>query len=165
MQCDRSAHTACVRRYMIKLPYSFRKTSKMSSNLSRVDEIEDMKDCCDVMTAFGLPTKGYKTLDEMKTTLNKHLKDLEGTSTRKVGEVSTQPPIVFVKNKYRLVRYQLIVIMIKQMLRSSLVINMPLFYRLWAYRLACSWSLAEARDDDLNDPYLYEVKTTIDKTW
>jgi len=57
------------------------------------------------MKSFGLPTKGINTLDEMKTTLSKHLKDLEGASTRKVGEVSNQPSVFF-----RLVsRYQLIV--------------------------------------------------------
>ena len=99
---------------MIKLLCSSRKTSKMSSNLNKIDGIEDMRECCDVMTAFGLPTRGYNTLDEMKTTLSKHLKDLEGTSTRRVGEVSTQPPIVVFKKQVRLVsRYQLIVIMIK----------------------------------------------------
>lgn len=60
----------------------------MSSNL---DKIDDMAECCDIMKSFGFPTKGINTLDEMKTALSKHLEDLEGTSTRKVGEVSTHP--------------------------------------------------------------------------
>lgn len=86
----------------------------MSSNLNKIEEIEDMKKCVDVMSAFNLPTKGFNTMDEMKTALCKHLKDLEGPSTRKVGEVSTRPPILFKKkNKYRLVsRYQLIVVIL-----------------------------------------------------
>ena len=65
----------------------------MSSNLNKIETIEDMKECFEVMNAFGLPTQGIYTLDEMKNTLSKHLKDLEGASTRKVGEVSTQPPV------------------------------------------------------------------------
>ena len=64
----------------------------MSSNL---DKIDDMAECCDIMKSFGLSTKGIKTLDEMKATLTKHLKDLKGTSTRKVGEVSIQQTVVF----------------------------------------------------------------------
>ena len=80
----------------------------MSSNLNKIETIEDMKESLEVMNAFGLPTKGISTLDEMKTTLSKHLNDLEGTSTRKVGEVSTQPPIFVLQNEYKLVsRYQL----------------------------------------------------------
>ena len=66
----------------------------MSSNLDKVEAMDDMSECLDVMKAFGLPTKGMKTLEEMKTTLNKHLEDLERTSTRKVGEVSTQKPVI-----------------------------------------------------------------------
>ena len=58
----------------------------MSLNM---DKIDDMVECCDIMKSFGLSTKEIKTLDEMKATLGKHLKDLKGTSTRKVGEVST----------------------------------------------------------------------------
>ena len=66
----------------------------MSSNLNKIETIEDMKESFEVMNAFRLPTKGIYSLDEMKNTLSKHLKDLEGASTRKVGEVSTpQPPI------------------------------------------------------------------------
>jgi len=65
----------------------------MSSNLDKVEAIDDMSECLDVMKAFGLPTKGMKTLEEMKTTLRNHLEDLGRTSTRKIGEVSTQPPV------------------------------------------------------------------------
>ena len=80
----------------------------MSSNL---DEIDDMSEFCDVMKSFSLPTKGISTLNEIKIMLSKHLKDLEGASTRKVGEVSIQPPVFFLGGKYRLVsRYQLIVV-------------------------------------------------------
>ena len=75
----------------------------MSSNLNKIEEIEDLQECLDVMNAFGLSTKGFKEFGEMKTALCKHLKDLEGTSTRKVGEVSTKPPIFFLNNKYILV--------------------------------------------------------------
>lgn len=64
----------------------------MSLNL---DKIDDMAECCDIMRSFGLSTKGINTLDEMKATLSKHLKDLKGTSTRKVGEVSTQQTVFF----------------------------------------------------------------------
>ena len=88
----------------------------MSSNLDKVEAIDDMAECCDIMKSFVLPTKGINTLDQMKTALSKHLKDLEGTSTRKVGEVSTQPPIFLLGDKYiyRLVsRYHFIVVVFK----------------------------------------------------
>lgn len=58
----------------------------MASNL---DKIDDLWELFKVMNSFELPTEGIKTSEEMKTTIRKHLKDLEGTSTRKVGEVST----------------------------------------------------------------------------
>lgn len=87
----------------------------MPSNLNKIEEIEDIEECVKVMKAFGLPTKGLNGMDEMKTALCKHLKELEGTSTRKVGEVSTRPPIFFLSNKYRLVsRYQLIVVILSK---------------------------------------------------
>ena len=58
------------------------------------DKIDDLAECCHIMKSFGLSTKGIKTMDEMKATLGKHLKDLKGTSTRNVGEVSTQQTIL-----------------------------------------------------------------------
>lgn len=62
---------------------------KMSSKL---DEIDDMRECLSIMQSFGLPTKGLKTLDEMKNKISDHLRHLEGSSTRKVGEVSPHSP-------------------------------------------------------------------------
>ena len=83
----------------------------MPSNLNKIEEIEDLKECVDVMNAFGLPTKGFNRMDEMKAALCKHLKDLEGTSTRKVGEVSTKPPIFFLKKQTQ-ISWQLIVVIL-----------------------------------------------------
>ena len=80
----------------------------MSSNL---DKIDDILECGEIMKSFGLPTKGFKSLDEMRITLCRHLKGLKGTSTRKVGEVSNQERASVLRNKYILVsRYQLIVV-------------------------------------------------------
>lgn len=82
----------------------------MSSSLNKVEAIDDMSKCVEVMKAFGLPTTGLNSLAEMKTTLNKHLEDLERISTRKVGEVS-KPPISLLGDKYRLdSRYQFILV-------------------------------------------------------
>ena len=55
---------------------------------TKIDEIDDMKDLFEIMQSFGLSTKGYKGVDEMKIRLLEYLKDLEGSSKRKVGEVS-----------------------------------------------------------------------------
>ena len=55
---------------------------------TKIDEIDDMKDLFEIMESFGLSTKGYKGIDGMKTRLLEYLKDLEGSSKRKVGEVS-----------------------------------------------------------------------------
>ena len=56
---------------------------KMSGQL---DEIDDMGELYEMMTFFRIPTKGLKNLDDMKAVLREHL---EGSSNRKVGEVST----------------------------------------------------------------------------
>lgn len=86
----------------------------MSSSLNKVEAIDDMSKCVEIMKAFGLPTTGLISLAEMKTTLSKHLEDLERISTRKVGEVSTQPPTSLLGDKYRLDgRYQFIVVVFK----------------------------------------------------
>lgn len=85
----------------------------MSSNLNKIEEIEDIEECVKVMKAFGLLTKGFNGMDEMKTALCKHLKELEGTSTRKVGEVSTQPPIFFFKKQIQF-SWQLIVVILSK---------------------------------------------------
>jgi len=83
----------------------------MSSSLNKVEAIDDMSKCVEVMKAFGLPTTGLNSLAEMKTTLSKHLKDLERISTRKVEEVSNQPPISLLGDKYRLdSRYKFILV-------------------------------------------------------
>ena len=47
------------------------------------------------MEAFGLSSEGLTTLDQMKTRLSERLKHLEGSSTRRVGEVSTHSPSFF----------------------------------------------------------------------
>ena len=64
---------------------SYRDIGNMST---KIDEIDDMKDLFEIMESFGLSTKGYKGVDGMKTRLLEYLKDLEGSSKRKVGEVS-----------------------------------------------------------------------------
>ena len=64
-----------------------------------LEKIDDMAECCEIMKSFGLSTKGIRTLDEMKATLGKHLKDLKGTSTGNVGEVSTKQTIWFLETR------------------------------------------------------------------
>ncbi len=59
---------------------------------SKLDEIDDLGELCKIMVSFGLKTKGFNTLGQMKTRLSEHLKYLEGSSTRKVGEVSNHSP-------------------------------------------------------------------------
>lgn len=81
---------------MIKPPHLSQIKERMSLNL---DKIDDMAECCDIMKSFGLSTKGIKTLDEMKAKLTKHLKDLKGTSTRKVGEVSSQQIVLLLETR------------------------------------------------------------------
>ena len=55
---------------------------------TKIDEIDEMEDLFKIMISFGLSTRGYKGVDGMKTTLREYLEDLEGSSKRKVGEVS-----------------------------------------------------------------------------
>ena len=55
---------------------------------TKIDEIDEMEDLLEIMRSFGLSTRGYKGVDGMKTTLREYLEDLEGSSKRKVGEVS-----------------------------------------------------------------------------
>ena len=59
----------------------------MSTELEKVDTIDDPLEACKLIQSFGLPTKGLNSLDEMKKKLREHLKGLEGTSSRKIGEV------------------------------------------------------------------------------
>ena len=68
---------------------------------TKIDEIEDMQDLFEIMKSFGLSTKGYKGVDGMKTTLRKYLEDIEGSSKRKVGEVSIINSYVFEKKYSR----------------------------------------------------------------
>ena len=58
-----------------------------------IDEIEEMGDLFEIMTAFGLSTKGIKGVDGLKAKLREYLEDLEGSSKRKVGEVSMNLPV------------------------------------------------------------------------
>ncbi len=53
-----------------------------------IDDIEEMDDLYEIMKSFGLSTKGIKGVDGMKAKCREYLKDLEGSSKRKVGEVS-----------------------------------------------------------------------------
>ena len=62
----------------------------MSTGLEKVDLVDDMADACDIIKSFGLSTKGLTTLDEMKNKLREHLRGLEGTSSRMIGEVCNQ---------------------------------------------------------------------------
>lgn len=59
---------------------------------SKLDEIDDIAELCEIVKSFGLKTKGLNTSDQMKSRLSEHLKYLEGSSTRKVGEVSNHSP-------------------------------------------------------------------------
>ena len=59
----------------------------MSTRLEKVDTINDVLEAGQLLESFGLSSKGYNSLDEMKKTLREHLKGLEGTSSRKIGEV------------------------------------------------------------------------------
>ena len=65
---------------------------KMSSKL---DEIDDIQELCGIVKLFNLSTEGLKTFDQMKARLSEHLQRLEGSSTRKVGEVSTHTVLLF----------------------------------------------------------------------
>ena len=54
----------------------------MSEQLDEMNIIE----LCEMMKFFRIPTSGLTNLDDMRTKLRKYL---EGSSTRKIGEVST----------------------------------------------------------------------------
>ncbi|XP_027059587.1 uncharacterized protein LOC113686190 [Pocillopora damicornis] len=58
----------------------------MSTGLEKVDAIEDILKAGDLMKSFGLSTTGLRSIDEMKSKLREHLKELEETSSRKIGE-------------------------------------------------------------------------------
>ena len=62
----------------------------MSKGLEKVDTINNIKKACKLFDSFGLSTEGLNTLDEMKNKLRQHLKGLEETSSRKIGEVCNQ---------------------------------------------------------------------------
>ena len=94
----------------------------MSTGLEKVDTIDDPAKACKLIQSFGLSTKGLNSLDEMKKKLREHLKGLEGTSSRKIGEVCdhsdtflVQTSQIFVQNmvnypticKSRLLEYTL----------------------------------------------------------
>jgi len=51
----------------------------------QLDEI-DMFELCEMMKFFRISTSGLTNLGDMRTKLREHL---EGSSTRKIGEVST----------------------------------------------------------------------------
>ena len=59
----------------------------MSTGLEKVDAIDDIAKAFQLIQSFCLSTEGLNTLDEMKKKLSEHLKGLEGTSSRKIGEV------------------------------------------------------------------------------
>ena len=77
----------------------------MSTGLEKVDTIDDIQEACELVKSFGLSTKGLDSLNEVKNKLREHLKGLEETSSRKIGEVcnhsntfSVQTSLIFVQN-------------------------------------------------------------------
>ena len=83
----------------------------MSTGLEKVDTIDDIQEACELVKSFGLSTKGIDSLNEVKNKLREHLKGLEETSSRKIGEVcnhsntfSVQISLIFMQNmiNYRL---------------------------------------------------------------
>lgn len=62
----------------------------MSTGLEKVDSIDDITKACELIKSFGLSAKGLATLVEMKNKIREHLKGLEETSSRKIGEVCNQ---------------------------------------------------------------------------
>ena len=65
----------------------FSQKRMMSTGLEKVDTIDEILKACELMKSFGLSTRGLYSLDEMKSKLREHLKELEETSSRKIGEV------------------------------------------------------------------------------
>ena len=77
----------------------------MSTGLERVDTIDNITEASELIKYFGLSIKGLDSLDEMKNKFREHLKELGGTSSRKIGEVcshsntfSVQTSQIFVQN-------------------------------------------------------------------
>ena len=77
----------------------------MSTGLEKVDTIDDIQEACELVKSFGLSTKGLDSLNEVKNKLREHLKGLEETSSRKIGEVcnhsntfSVQISLIFMQN-------------------------------------------------------------------
>ena len=77
----------------------------MSTGLEKVDTIDDIQEACELVKSFGLSTKGIDSLNEVKNKLREHLKGLEETSSRKIGEVwnhsntfSVQISLIFMQN-------------------------------------------------------------------
>ena len=62
---------------------------------TKIDEIDELEDLYEIMKSFGLSTRGYKGVDDMKTKLREYLEDLEGSSKRKVGEVSQYKCVIY----------------------------------------------------------------------
>lgn len=56
--------------------------------LSKIDEIDEIDDFCEIMKLFGFSVKGCKGVDEMRIRLCEYLEDLERLLKWKVGEVS-----------------------------------------------------------------------------
>lgn len=48
--------------------------------------MDDIRAACELLESFGLSTKGLASLVEIKNKIREHLKGLEGTSSRKIGE-------------------------------------------------------------------------------
>ena len=77
----------------------------VSTGLEKVDTIDDIQEACELVKSFGLSTKGLDSLNEVKNKLREHLKGLEETSSRKIGEVwnhsntfSVQISLIFMQN-------------------------------------------------------------------
>ena len=77
----------------------------MSTGLEEVDTIDNITEASELIKYFGLSIKGLDSLDEMKNKFREHLKELGGTSSRKIGEVcshsntfSVQTSQIFVQN-------------------------------------------------------------------
>ena len=70
----------------------------MSTGLEKVDTIDDIAKAYELFKSFGLSTTGLNSLVEMKNKLREHLKGLEGTSSRKIGEVRDHSDTFFISD-------------------------------------------------------------------
>lgn len=70
-----------------------KKRGKMPAN---IDDIEELVDILDILKSFGLSTRGYKGVDDIKPKLREYLQSLEGSSKRTVGEVSRKLSVMCV---------------------------------------------------------------------